>query len=93
MCTETVDVVLSSLEPFQTELPMAGGSQLQVMDSLNDIAQNTVKKFQYACLVRKERLLLIWHDDLQDIIPHASRMEEKLLSLVSIVQFSRILRC
>jgi hypothetical protein len=77
MCTETVDVVLSSLEPFQT------GSQLQIMDSLSDIAQNTIKKFQYACLVRQERMLLVWHDDLQHIIPHASRMEETLLSLVS----------
>lgn len=83
MKTETVDVVLSSLEPFQTELPMSNGSQLQIMDSLNDVANTTIKKFQYACLIRKERLLLLWHDDLQHIIPHASRMEEKLLSLVS----------
>lgn len=84
MRTETVDVVISSLEPFQTELPMNGGSQLQIMDSLNDVATTTIKKFQYACLIRKERMLLLWHDDLQHIIPHASRMEEKLLSLVRI---------
>jgi len=41
------------------------------------------KKFQYACLVRDERMALVWHDDLQQIIPHATRLEEKLLSLVS----------
>lgn len=83
MVTETIRVVISSIEPGQKEVTMADGSQLQVVASLEDVANMNVKKFQYGCLIRDEEMLLIWHDDLQVIIPHASKMEEKLLSLVS----------
>jgi hypothetical protein len=41
-----------------------------------------LKKLQYAALVRREETLLVWHDDLQQILPHSMRLEEKLLSLV-----------
>lgn len=83
MCTETIRVIVSSIEPGQKEVTMADGSQLQVVNSLNEVANTNVKKFQYGAIVRKENMLLIWHDDLQLIIPHAMKMEEKLLSLVS----------
>jgi hypothetical protein len=82
MRTDTVDTILSTLEPFQTDLLMTNGSQLQVLDSLQDIATMNVKRFQYAALFRNEGMLLVWHDDLQQILPHALQLEEKLLSLV-----------
>jgi hypothetical protein len=66
----------------QQELRLKDGSQLQFVDSLSTVASTSIKKFQYACLVRDERMVLVWHDDLQQIIPHATRLEEKLLSLV-----------
>jgi hypothetical protein len=43
-------------------------------------------------LVREEQIVLIWHDDLQQIIPHATRLEEKLLSLVSLGSFCTLLK-
>jgi len=90
MRTETTKVILSTLEPHQSEVLLTNGSQLQVVDSLAEIASSSIKKFQYACLVRQEGMMLVWHDDLQQILPHARALEEKLLSLVSLEGVSSI---
>ncbi|KAJ6438548.1 glycosyltransferase family 2 [Purpureocillium lavendulum] len=79
---QLLDGVLRSLMPGQTELKFKDGSQVQIIDSLTFAHSATVKKFQYACICRQERLVLVWHDDLQNIVPVATQMEEKLLSLV-----------
>ncbi|KAK3685939.1 glycosyl transferase family group 2-domain-containing protein [Podospora appendiculata] len=82
MKAEMIEGITSSLSPGQTELRFIDGSQLQVAESLDVMASSNVKKFQYACLVRQEGILLVWHDDLHQIVPTATRLEEKLLSLV-----------
>lgn len=82
MKPEMLDGILSSLGPNQTELKLMDGSQLQIADSLNSMVPANVKKFQYGCLVRQEGILLVWHDDLQYIVPTAARIEEKLLAMV-----------
>jgi hypothetical protein len=82
MRTETTDAVFSTLADFQTDLLLTDGSQLQVINSLDEILIKNVKKFQYAALLRTEKMLLVWHDDLQKILPHAMATEGKLLSLV-----------
>jgi hypothetical protein len=84
MATETTHVIFSSMQQYQPEILLPGGSQLQVIDSLSDIAHSgKVKKFQYAALVRRERILLVWHDEMDKILHHAAAVEEKLLALVS----------
>jgi uncharacterized protein YbaA (DUF1428 family) len=83
MATETTHVIFSNLQPHQTEVVFPRGNQLQVVDSLGDIVRTgKIKKFQYAALVREERVLLVWHDDLDKILNHAASVEEKLLALV-----------
>lgn len=87
MVTESSEVIFSSLQPGQTELLLHDGSQYQIMESMAEIrkgASNRVKKFQYACLVRKERIVLIWHDDINKILNHAQDVERRLLALVRI---------
>ena len=83
MRPEMLDGILASLTPGQTELKFKDGSQVQIIESLTLAQPTSVKKFQYACVCRRERLVLVWHDDLQGIVPQATRMEEKLLALVS----------
>lgn len=85
MSTETTKVILSTILPGDTDILLAGGSQLQIVDSLEDIFNSgtgAIKKFQYGALIRKDQMLLIWHDDIDKLIPHAQRLEEKLLALV-----------
>ncbi|PHH71516.1 hypothetical protein CDD80_5225 [Ophiocordyceps camponoti-rufipedis] len=82
MRPQMLDGILRSLAPGQTELRFKGGSQIQIVDSLASVRAATVKKFQYAAICLQERLVLVWQDDLQHIIPTAMQMEERLLSLV-----------
>lgn len=86
MVTETTNIITSLLTPGQTELILPDGSQVQVIDSYVDIAgphSYLVKKHQCSALIREERLLLVWNDDLNAILSHAADLEGKLLSLVS----------
>lgn len=82
MATDTVNAILTSLQPGQTEIFLGNGSQLQIIDSLASISTST-KKLQYAALIREEQLMLVWHDDLDRIMNHAAKLEDKLLALVS----------
>lgn len=82
MRPQMLDGILALLTPGQAELKFKDGSQIQVLDSMNCAQPATVKKFQYACVFRQERLVLVWHDELANIVPQATMIEEKLLSLV-----------
>ena len=79
---QMLDGIIASLVPGQTEIRFKDGSQLQIIDSLSFAQPSTVKRLQYACVCRQERILLVWQNDLQEIIPQATRMEERLLSLI-----------
>ena len=79
---DMLESIFNTLEPFQTELRLKDGSQLQIIQSLTSITASTVKKFQYACLLRQERTVLVWHDEVNQILIHAGRVEERLLSFV-----------
>ncbi|KAF7556470.1 hypothetical protein G7Z17_g1393 [Cylindrodendrum hubeiense] len=82
MRPQMLDGILGSLSQGQTEIRFKDGSQLQIIDSFALAQPSNVKKFQYACVCRQERLVLVWQDDIQNIIPQATRVEERLLSLV-----------
>ncbi|KXJ93222.1 glycosyl transferase family group 2-domain-containing protein [Microdochium bolleyi] len=84
MTTETMNVIFAELASEQSEIILENGSQLQVVESLAAIAAGSanLRFFQYAALLREERVLLVWHDDLDKVLRHAAEMEHKLLSLV-----------
>lgn len=74
--------IIAGMSDGQTELLMKGGSQLQVLESLSAVSSNSVKKYQYAAILRKESLLLVWQDEINNILTHAQKMEDKLLNYV-----------
>lgn len=85
MFTETIGIVLDTLQPHQSELRLSNGRLLQVIPSLSSLAASpvsNVKKFQYGALIQEERVLLLWHDSPLELLNHASSMEERLMSLV-----------
>lgn len=93
MSTETTRIIFTLLQPNQTELVLPSGVQLQVIDSLTEIAcspSSSVKKFQYVALVREEKVLLVWHDELDKILVHAEDIEGKLLSYVCAITFNTL---
>lgn len=74
--------ILNAVHDGQTELLMRGGYQLQIVDSLASVSSSSLKKFQYAAILRKEGILLIWQDEITKILGHAQYMEDKLLTYV-----------
>ncbi|KAG5916026.1 hypothetical protein E4U61_004054 [Claviceps capensis] len=82
MRPQMLDGILDSLIPGQTDLKFHDGSQIQILESMAFAQPATVRKFQYACIFRQERIILVWHNDLGNILPQATIIEEKLLSLV-----------
>jgi len=89
MKCDITEHLFDTLDPADDELYVVHDrSQLQIMDSLADIVQSPregVKRFQYVCLVRQERLILVWHDSVEDLIPHAAELEGKLLAHVTTI--------
>ncbi|KAL6711095.1 hypothetical protein ACN47E_006970 [Coniothyrium glycines] len=83
MSTDGTQAIFDVLEPFETELMFQNGSQIQIFESMADVATSSaIRKFQYAALIRKERLLLVWHDDLGAILSQATEIESRILALV-----------
>jgi hypothetical protein len=83
MSTDGTQAIFDVLEPHETELMFQNGSQIQIYHSMADIAASiTIKKFQYAALVRQERVLLVWHDELGAIVSQAMDIESRILALV-----------
>lgn len=83
MSTDGTQAVFDVLDPTETELMFQNGSQIQIFDSMADVAtSSTIRKFQYAALIRQERLLLVWHDELGAILSQAMEIESRILALV-----------
>ncbi|KAF2456164.1 glycosyl transferase family group 2-domain-containing protein [Lineolata rhizophorae] len=83
MSTHMTGAVFDALQPGDRTLILADGSQIQVFETMAHIATSTsLRKFQYAAFVRKEKVLLVWHDDIQRVFPHAIEMEQKLLASI-----------
>lgn len=87
MSTELTNLIFSTITPTQTEFILPHDStQYQILDSFEDMAKassNKLKRFQYTCFVRKERVVLLWHDDVESILSHGDKVERQLLTVVS----------
>lgn len=55
-----------------------------IIDSLDDLisAKEITWDSSYACLVRKEKLVLCWTDSVESILLHGADVERKLLGSV-----------
>ncbi|KAK6514527.1 hypothetical protein TWF281_004725 [Arthrobotrys megalospora] len=78
--------IFKAMPADMTELELKkGGDRYQVVDSLEEIAQASPKdisRFQYICFVREERVVLLWHDSIKEIVDHAAKVEEVFLSQI-----------
>ncbi|ELR08325.1 hypothetical protein GMDG_03120 [Pseudogymnoascus destructans 20631-21] len=86
MSTELTNLIFSTITPNQTEFILPHDStQYQILDSFEDMAKassNKLKRFQYTCFVRKERVVLLWHDDVESILSHGDKVERQLLTVI-----------
>jgi hypothetical protein len=85
MATDTTNALFETLEDDKDSLVFPSGARYQIVDSIEDICtgyNGRVKKFQYTCIVRKERIVLVWHDDISMIMAHAEKIEQNFVSLM-----------
>ena len=86
MSTELTNLIFSTMTPNQTEFILPHDStQYQILDSFEDMAKassNKLKRFQYTCFVRKEKVVLLWHDDVESILSHGDKVERQLLTVI-----------
>lgn len=86
MSTHVTDLMFSIFAPNQTELVLPHDStQYQILESFDEMAKatsNKIKRFQYTCFVRTERVLLLWDDDVEGILTHAASVERQLLTVI-----------
>src|ERR1700761_7345859 len=84
--TETTEAIFDVISDNDHDIMLSDGLQLQIVDSMSDIVRaglSQVRKSQHAVLLKTERILLVWHDDVEKVLPQAVKVEEKLLGLVS----------
>jgi hypothetical protein len=84
--TETTEAIFDVISPNDHELDLGDGLHLQIIDLISDIVRagsSLVGVSQHAVLLRSERVLLAWHDDVDQVLVQAKKVEEKLLGLVS----------
>lgn len=85
MSSEITQALLNQITPFQTEVSLdPRGFVLPIVNSVKDLAtgRSNVTREAYVCLCRNERMVFVWGDSVQGILPHATDVETKLLGLV-----------
>ncbi|KAK6361158.1 hypothetical protein TWF730_004902 [Orbilia blumenaviensis] len=86
MRSKITECVFKIISEGDTELVFPReGVQVQILESLDDIAVSTekiIRRFQYICFLRAERAVLLWHDDTRAIFKHAEQMNTKMMSLL-----------
>lgn len=84
MSSDMTDALFEILTPFQTELQLGPGTTIPVVSSIAEIGTpySTVRPDAYACICRKESLVLLWSASARNIMDHATDVEARLLTLI-----------
>jgi len=83
MSSEITTSVLKTLKPDQHYLTIPHASfRLPIVSSFEDVDPGLVSA-SCACIVKRESLVLVWSDDVGQIVQTGSDVEKHLLTLVS----------
>ena len=88
MTSKITAAVFRQLTPYQTEIIIEPSNiRFPIIGSLDDLisAKENTWDGSYACLVRKEKLVLCWTDSAESILLHGADVERKLLGSVCLV--------
>ncbi|KAJ8107984.1 hypothetical protein OPT61_g8490 [Boeremia exigua] len=83
MSTDEIDAVFDMIDESMPLLNI-NGSQIQIYESLDAVAHSAfIQKSQHAALVRKQRVLMVWHNDLEAILLQAADTNERIGGFVA----------
>lgn len=86
MSSEITSALLDQISPFQAELHVQPrGLKIQIVQSLVELASGTtpVTKKSYMCILREEKVVLLWNDSVEGILTHGTDIEGFLVGIVS----------
>ncbi|KAK9324902.1 glycosyl transferase family group 2-domain-containing protein [Lipomyces orientalis] len=75
-----INVLLSYLPPDAVSVPLSENTRIQVLESLSDLPR--ARKYQYAAFVKSEGCLLVWADDVRQLLSLATLLENRMMELV-----------
>lgn len=78
--TAAVHSSLALVPDDATGIHLDANTRIQVLDSVSHLP--TAEKEQCGAFIRDERVLIVWTDDLDTIVPQCKEFEEKLMKLV-----------
>lgn len=89
MSCEISENVFAQITPFQTELQLGPRTRIPIVRSLEEILSGNVEidSHAYACLLREERIVMLWNDTVEGILAHGADVEDKLMGHVSFSKF------
>jgi hypothetical protein len=86
MSSEITSALLDQIGPFQTELSVAPrGVKINIVQSIRHLAsgKSVVTGKSYVCILREERIVLVWNDSVEGILTHGADIEGILVGIVS----------
>jgi hypothetical protein len=95
MSSDITNALFDQLSPLQTEVEVQPrGIRIPIVQSLEELAlgRTGVTGKSYICLIKRERIALVWNDSVEGILNHGVDIEEKLLGLVRFSKCCRMLR-
>ncbi|KAK9365295.1 glycosyl transferase family group 2-domain-containing protein [Lipomyces kononenkoae] len=75
-----IHVLLSHLPAEADSILLSENSRIQVLESLSDLPN--ARKYQYSAFIRSETSLIVWADDVGQLLNRASLLEDRMMSLV-----------
>lgn len=85
MSSEITSALIDQISPFQTEVQVQPrGIKIPVVSSLAELAsgKTTVTKSSYMCILRAEKMVLVWNDSVEGILTHGTDVESILVGIV-----------
>lgn len=86
IATDSTEAIFDVISDEDYGIMLGDGLELQVVDrmaNLMRIGLAQARRFPYAALIRSERILLVWHDEVDKVLQQAVATEEELMKLVS----------
>jgi hypothetical protein len=85
MSSEITESLFPQISPFQENLMLSPRLQIPIVQSLEAITKKAVEldTKAYACLLREERIVMLWSDTVEGIIAHGADVEDKLMGNAS----------
>jgi hypothetical protein len=85
MSSDITASLFRQMSPYQTEIVIQPhGILIPVVQSMQQVADlvNANQMRGNACIVRNERIVLVWTDSVENLLPHGAELEKLLIETV-----------